>query len=147
MRRKLLITLALICSLSGLFLYAIWLAFGPTQEVRPYSYSWWVILSPTIRNAPTPGIVGEAKYFTRCHDGEKEGYSAAIFTSKAPKKEITRQIREYIVKRGFKEMKEKPDPRYYPYVALSYEKEYLGIELSIEAEDPGMYRVSLDEYY
>lgn len=87
----------------GLTFYVIRIRMAESLYPPKGTFSWWVGVSSTIRNIPTPGLAGEAGYFTSAGDGPKPPQDEVVFRSGAPEAEIVRQVRAYLLAGGYLE--------------------------------------------
>lgn len=100
-------------------------------------------MSSLIRNVPTPGIDGDAKYYTSPGDGPKPPVDEITFRSRATEPEIRQQIATYVKAHGYVEEAYKEDAS---ISAFRNASEQTAVHLSVKP-DNGMLTVEITQYH
>ncbi len=86
--------------------YYIRLAFDESHYHEKGSIAYTLFQNDEIKNMPTPGIVGEATFFTGAGDGMKSPSQAIIFRSSNKKKNLRKSIGNHLLGLGYRKIEE-----------------------------------------
>lgn len=124
-------------------LYSVRWAFREDAYISRGNLFYHVLInSPTIRNVPLDGIVGEPSFYSSCGDGPKWPSEGVSYQTMLSQEEVAESLRKYCASRGLKERNESIS---HDSVGLDFEtsNSYLSI---IIGGDVNLTQVSIREY-